>query len=115
MRRSSEVRWKALPVSFDLLDQDSGLDAVEVRQILVEHHLTFADDEDPLLDRTSAFFSAESAMSVGCQTGRMLLSANRLYRTVFEPPVGSLESATPGEKGSRGRQRGAIRRGSRPA
>jgi hypothetical protein len=34
-----------------LLDQPARLDAVEVREVFVEHHLPFAYEQDPLLDR----------------------------------------------------------------
>jgi len=34
-----------------LLDQPLGLDPVEIREVFIEHHLTIADNEEPLLDR----------------------------------------------------------------
>jgi hypothetical protein len=46
-----EVPGEALQIAFDLLDQALSLDAVEVRQVFVEHDLPVADDKDPLLDR----------------------------------------------------------------
>src|SRR5215204_2539678 len=45
-----EVTWKALPVPFHLLNQPFRLNAVEVCEVLVQHHLSLADDEDPSID-----------------------------------------------------------------
>jgi hypothetical protein len=46
-----EVGREAVDVSLDLLDQAACLHPVELGQILVEHHMVFANDQDPLLDR----------------------------------------------------------------
>jgi hypothetical protein len=47
---TDEFFGKSLGVAFHLLNQRPGLDAAEVRQILIELHLALANDQDPLLD-----------------------------------------------------------------
>lgn len=51
--RDHEVGWEPLDVSLDLLDQPTGLHAVELCQIFIEHHLAFANEEDSLRDGSS--------------------------------------------------------------
>jgi hypothetical protein len=47
-----EIRWKAPGAALDGLHQHAGLDPVDARQIVVEHDVLTADDDDPPLDPT---------------------------------------------------------------
>jgi hypothetical protein len=46
-----EVLWEALNVAFDPLDKTLGINAIQLSQVLIEHHLASSHDEDPLLNR----------------------------------------------------------------
>jgi exodeoxyribonuclease III len=46
-----EVFWEPIDVPLDLFAQPFRLNAVQLRQILIQHYLPVAHDEDPLLNR----------------------------------------------------------------
>jgi hypothetical protein len=46
-----EVGWEPLDVPLHLLDQASGLHAVQLGEVLIEHDVTFPHYQNALLDR----------------------------------------------------------------
>jgi hypothetical protein len=66
---------KRFAFSFDLLDQDPGLDAIEISQVFVEHHLP-ADQVDALLDRGRGGDLQRRLLR--CQVGHAYMMANAL-------------------------------------
>ena len=49
-----EVRREALFVAPNLLHEHSDFNTVEIGEILVEHHLAAANDQDPLLEAVNS-------------------------------------------------------------